>query len=309
MRCPICESLAIVVKFSEMFDDRFGCPDEVEINRCTDCGHHFITQIRPDSALGSLYEKYYGRASSPQTKRHSRLGALLKAPPEYGMRVIGRGKGRLLLDVGCGGGEFLSLASALGFNVIGIDVDPGAVESARRSGFDVRVGDPTNNNLADQTFDVITLNQVIEHVEDPIATLSAVRGLLREEGLVFLATPNGDSRGVRNYGRRWIHWHVPFHQHIFSYRSLELAARKAGLCLNHHRSYSPRGWTRLQGQHCHEPFELGVERWPWRGTPTIKRPRGTDTLDRFTAYVHAVRTRRIDSQGAGDCILATFTTI
>ena len=289
-----------------MFDDRFGCPDEADIRRCTNCGHRFIDPLRPDSELKVLYETYYGRSGPihPLTYSRTRAMVLREALPDK--HFLGQAKGRSLLDIGCGSGEFLARATTLGFQATGIDVDSHAVEAARSHGFSAHCGTADSDALRDESFDVITLNQVIEHVEDPIATLVSLREHLESAGTLFIATPNGDSASLRRTGRTWINWHVPYHQHIFSQDSLRLIAAAAGLTPVRMSTRTPVIWTLLQQQHTHEPMTLGVERWPWRGPTTTPRPRGSDTVDRVASVARSCVRLVDDLRGAGDCIMATF---
>jgi len=289
-----------------LFDDRYGCPDVVDVLRCNQCEHHFIDPLRPDRELGDLYRSHYGRdQQSPTTiprlrKARFRRGTL--PTPQ----ILGAADGRRLLDVGCGTGEFLRLAQADGFRTTGIDVDPEAVAVARRSGVNAFVGSVFDNPLKRARFDVITLNQVIEHVQDPVETLASLRGSLTREGIIFLATPNGHSASLRRMGANWIHWHVPYHQHIFTPESLRIAARSAGLELLTQKSRTPLVWLRLQQQHLREPILNGTERWPWRGQPSVRRPRGSDTRDRIVAVARLSVSLIDDLKGNGDCIMTTL---
>ena len=289
-----------------MFDDRFGCPDEVDIRRCTNCGHRSIDPLRPDSELKVLYETYYGRSGPIHQLTYSRTRAMVLREALPGRHFLRQAKGRSLLDIGCGSGEFLARATALGFQVTGIDVDSHAVEAARSHGFSAHCGTAASDALRDASFDVITLNQVIEHVEDPLSTLVSLRDRLESAGILFIATPNGDSASLRRTGRNWSNWHVPYHQHIFSQNSLRLVAAAAGLTPVRVSTRTPMIWTLLQQQHTYEPITLGEERWPWRGPTTTARPRGSDTVDRVASVAHSCIRLIDDLRGAGDCIMATF---
>jgi SAM-dependent methyltransferase len=111
---------------------------------------------------------------------------------------VGAGAGRALLDIGCGTGAFLDRARSRGFVPAGFDFDRDDVRIARsRYGLDeVRESDieAFATAAAGRQWDVVTLFEVIEHVEDPRALLGAVRRLTRPGGLVALSTPNRDRR-------------------------------------------------------------------------------------------------------------------
>jgi len=306
MSCPACLSSAVATTVPKMVDDRFGCPDVVDIIRCRDCHHHFVDPLRPDNELGALYEAYYGRIVPTNTHRYSRLRATLLRETLPGQDFLGAAVGKSLLDVGCGSGDFLIQARALGFEATGIDVDPTAIDAARALGFVAHRGAANIDTLQGARFDVITLNQVIEHVEDPRGTLASLREKLSDSGILFVATPNGRSASLQRTGRNWINWHVPYHQHIFSPESLRISADASGLRLIRMSTRTPVIWSLLQQQHTLEPITPGLERWPWRGQPTVRRPRGSDTKDRVVAIARAGMSWFDDLRGNGDCIMATF---
>jgi SAM-dependent methyltransferase len=103
------------------------------------------------------------------------------------------GKGGRLLDVGCGLGYFLkAVRRHAGWEGFGIDPSPPAVDFARRrlALTNVRLGRGEDWPVEEGGFDVVTLWDVIEHVADPRPLLGRLRDLLREDGFLFLHTPN-----------------------------------------------------------------------------------------------------------------------
>jgi 2-polyprenyl-3-methyl-5-hydroxy-6-metoxy-1,4-benzoquinol methylase len=97
-----------------------------------------------------------------------------------------------LLDVGCGTGHFLGLASRVeGWEVTGVELsDYAAEEAAKRVGCPVHVGTLDAVAFPPETFDVITLWYVLEHVSHPKALLAEVNRVLRPDGVVLIAVPN-----------------------------------------------------------------------------------------------------------------------
>jgi SAM-dependent methyltransferase len=101
-----------------------------------------------------------------------------------------------LLDVGCGAGEFLEVANALGYDATGIDVSEQAVSICRAKGINSHVGDLPSAGLPGK-FDVITMWDVVEHVRDPCALLAKAAELLSDRGLLFAKVPAFGSLSVR----------------------------------------------------------------------------------------------------------------
>jgi len=131
------------------------------------------------------------------------------------------------LDVGCGDGSFLRVATRCGWCAIGLDPDVNAVASCRSNALAVLHGGIELFDAMENRFDVITLNHVIEHVPDPVELLRSCYRLLKPGGQLWLQTPNIDSLGIRRYGRHWRGLEPPRHLVLFNPASLRLALHHA----------------------------------------------------------------------------------
>ncbi len=141
--------------------------------------------------------------------------------------------GGRVLDIGCGDGHVLDQLRRHGgasLRLEGVEFSPVAVAAAERAGFVIHRGRIEEVALPAGSFDLVIMNQLIEHVSDPIAVLHKVAGVLRPGGVVFVETPNLDSADARLFRRRyWGGYHLPRHFHLFDRRSLPALARRAGL--------------------------------------------------------------------------------
>ena len=152
-------------------------------------------------------------------------------------------------------------------------------------------------------FDIVTLDQVIEHAVDPVGMLRGVARVLKPGGAAILSTPNPDGWGAKRYGRRWINWHVPYHLHQFNARSMGEAARRAGFEVVRRLTRTHSEWLFYQWLH------LGAD--PSPGTPhAFWSPKGERTaaferaharaLSRRRLRLHQAVTRWFDALGRGD---------
>jgi 2-polyprenyl-3-methyl-5-hydroxy-6-metoxy-1,4-benzoquinol methylase len=137
------------------------------------------------------------------------------------------GPGRRLLDVGCHVGVFLEIAQERGWEAWGVEPSCWAAREARSRGLRVIEGTLDQAHLADESFDVITMWDVIEHLTDPLSYLRESHRLLKKGGLICIHTMNVESPLARLMGHRWP-WLMEMHLYYFSRRTLGEMLRKAG---------------------------------------------------------------------------------
>lgn len=141
------------------------------------------------------------------------------------------GKGKSLLDVGCGTGDFLQVASNAGWEISGIEPNEQARDIANKK---------TNNSVFDteqlskfpsKSFDVITLWHVLEHLPELDQHLSIFKNLLKPEGALIIAVPNYKSYDAGIYKEFWAAYDAPRHLWHFSQTSLKKLGAKVNMNL------------------------------------------------------------------------------
>lgn len=155
--------------------------------QCGDCtyeGSSLQPRIQAQAAGGDLDE--VTRESSLETLRKEnfrRLRALLERVETPAGRRLS------LLDVGCAHGWFIEECQRQ-FDVIGIEPDLAVAKAAQRRGLPVRAGYFPDEVEADERFDVISFNDVLEHIPDLAQTLQACHRHLRQTGLLVVNAPS-----------------------------------------------------------------------------------------------------------------------
>jgi len=147
------------------------------------------------------------------------------------------------LDVGCGAGALLRAASSLGWEAVGTEVSPSAVEAIRATGLEVHLGRLDDVGLEPGGFDVVSLVEVVEHLADPEQTLRDAARLVRPGGTLYLTTPHGRGLSARLLGTGWSVVAPPEHLQLFSVAGLRALLRRCGL---------PRARVRTHALNPHE---------------------------------------------------------
>lgn len=264
--CPICASAKRLLLYDNLQDQVFLCaPGTWTLYQCGGCSSAYLDPRPTRETIWLAYRSYFTHTIEKhhyesygwlkQLKVGLRNGYLnakfgyryrpvyrwgyiimhLLPPPlrlewDYHARHLAppaAGRNRLL-DVGCGNGDFHARAAKAGWSVTGVDFDPEAVRVSQSRGLEVIHGDIGDTDLAKESFDIIMLSHVIEHVHDPLAVLRHCYQLLRPGGLIWIATPNLKAMTHRIYRESWRGLEPPRHLSLFTANSLKFAVTKVG---------------------------------------------------------------------------------
>jgi SAM-dependent methyltransferase len=131
-----------------------------------------------------------------------------------------------LIDFGCGHGEFLAMCDLYGFEAYGIDRSCAQRENGRFATVFPQIGDLKNAGVS--PCHVITLFQVLEHLDDPRSVLEALREYLVTGGILVLETP--DCSGVKSIATRddYLKIHPLEHINAFTPATLRRFAERRG---------------------------------------------------------------------------------
>lgn len=122
-----------------------------------------------------------------------------------------------ILDFGCGAGIYVDFLRQNGFSDV--------------RGYDPFIPEFSDQRAIERTFDVVVSHDVIEHVDDPIAFLDAMVGLVAPGGLLVIGTPNASELPLNFAGVASPELSQPYHRHIFSDQALIDLARRRGFAV------------------------------------------------------------------------------
>lgn len=137
-----------------------------------------------------------------------------------------------VLEVGCGIGHNLAAFRRFGCDVVGVEPSSAAVRFAReRFGLDVREAYLEDADLDGSSFDLVVIDNVLEHLPDPVGTLQLIADLLVKGGRIFVDVPNLNAWEGRLLGNRWGIFEEG-HLNFFTPESLERTIIEAGFRLS-----------------------------------------------------------------------------
>ena len=260
--CPICGNESSVLH-GEMRDDRHGYPATFQIRRCRRCRHTFVPATFEPEQLQQLYTDYYPRGKFS-------VDELVVPGVAKGIRSWFQGERSSafhwvpsevrVLDIGCGFGETLLYHERRGCEAWGVEADENIRRVAEKFDLNVHVGLFDANKFEPESFDYVTLDQVIEHVVNPHEVMTGIARVLKRDGTAIVGTPNSSGWGARLFRRKWINWHVPYHLQQFSKRSMAILAREAGLEIYRTKTITNSEWLYYQWLH--------LATYPPVGTPS-----------------------------------------
>src|SRR5262245_10663532 len=213
--CPLCGGRPrdLVLEAADPHPENEGL--WFAVVRCRGCGLLF-TSPRPDEAsIGQFYPASYRphqRRVGPRAPRKWYPLAAIRGRPCVERRALPMAGGGRLLDFGCGGGAFLERMARQGWQVVGLDSSPLAVERVRAElGLTAFVGTLPHAELEPAGFDVVTMWHTLEHVHRPVEVLAEARRLLAPRGRLFVAVPNIGGWPYRWFGGDWFGLDLPRH--------------------------------------------------------------------------------------------------
>ena len=233
--CPVCDSTNINPLLT--VKDHSVSKKDFVIWQCSNCELRF-TQDAPDKdSIAPFYqsEDYISHTNTSKGVINQLYQKVRKHTLNQKANLIIRNtkpKGKLL-DLGAGIGAFLNTMKQKGWEVKGIEPDPGARQQAKNI-FDLDLEDTSAlNSFHNQSFDAITLWHVLEHVHDLHDYIEKLKRLLTPDGKIFIAVPN--YRAVENsiYKLFWAAYDVPRHLYHFTPSSMEMLMKKHHLQIIH----------------------------------------------------------------------------
>lgn len=189
-QCPIClhhESI-----FRCKVNLIYG--SEYDLVECAECGVLRFSPLPTEAELNEFYS-----ASYFDFEKHKSEGKGMAFARKY----LSRRRTGKFLDVGCATGFFINgIRQNSDWEVFGVDFSAEAVGFAKNElGLNAVSGELAEINFPGAHFDFVHMNNVLEHVRNPLQTLKECRRIVKPDGKMFLSVPNGvtDSLDLINF--------------------------------------------------------------------------------------------------------------
>lgn len=234
----------------------YEIPGEFKLRRCQYCGLIYLSPRPTEKTIGEFYPVEYSSYRPPidherffllRWIRRRKLIKRRQLIEKYSDRKHGR-----ILDVGCATGLFLNEMSQAGWESFGVEPITVAAKLAREW-FDLNVQEVLlrDSTFSQETFDVVTFWDVLEHTFSPVDELQYSANLLRPGGILAVNIPNWDSVERKLFKQHWQGLDSPRHLFVFTRDSLEEMLTQTGFYI--------LGWI------CFMPgyfsFTLSLNRW------------------------------------------------
>ena len=138
------------------------------------------------------------------------------------------------MDLGCGRGVLLKAFQSLGHEVIGVE----RKDSPCLGMPNVICSELDDIKLEAESFDIIVIWHVLEHLKEPAKTLADVSRLLKPKGSLFISVPNFGSNQATFFKKHWFHLDLPRHLYHFNTRSLVNIFKQENLVISYKNTTS-----------------------------------------------------------------------
>jgi 2-polyprenyl-3-methyl-5-hydroxy-6-metoxy-1,4-benzoquinol methylase len=231
------DDLACLLCHGEKTSVKHSAPP-YRIVECDACGLVYTLPRLDPVAIEAMYQDDYWESSSAKDFGYSDYLAdaeLYKRTFRMRSAVVTRRKQppARILDVGCAAGFALEVFLGKGYDVHGIELSSRMAQEATRRVGEGRIHHGTLEAGIHEpgSFDVLTMWDVIEHVEDPVALLRTARAYLKPDGILVLETQNVASLFARLLGIRWQHY--KFQEHLYHFNPVTIVEllRQSGFAI------------------------------------------------------------------------------
>lgn len=222
-KCPWCnsENNSQFLKLK----DYFLTQEEFEILECDNCKLLFTSPCPTPEIIGKYYKSEDYLSHNEEKKGivpmiYNRVKKI-NIKNKFNIAIVNQQPTINILDIGCGVGDFLHYAKTKGCKVTGIEPNEEARKIAERKLNSQILSPDELANIPNNSYDIITMWHVLEHVADLKTEIFHLQRLLKRNGTLIIAVPNYKSYDATFYKDKWAAYDVPRHLNHFSQTSIK----------------------------------------------------------------------------------------
>ncbi len=220
--CPICNSTSIEPSIKS-HDNHYGVGGEYQHYKCKNCLALFLNPMPTEKFLSGAYPtEYYAyqelKADSPGKALLRKILLLENKTKDPVFERPG-----VMLDIGCGSGDFLVKMSKSGWETFGVEPsETAALIASKYPGLIIHNGTLISAHYPERKFDYVRTNHSLEHIPNPHDNLKEIARIIKPGGKLFIGVPNTESYAFNMYRENW--WCLGAPQHTINYNEPSLKA-------------------------------------------------------------------------------------
>lgn len=229
--CPVCKSS----NYKHFANNGF-----LDYTKCQDCSLVFMNPTLDESSVNEgfkgddkLLMSYFNIMK--KYKKFDLVSSIKPNPNEdnklkdiYSFKQNGK-----LLDIGCSVGDFLHKAKYF-YDVEGVEINPDTSVYSKEF-FKIHTDYLDNLNLKKE-YDVVSMHQILYGVPDTVSLLKDIHKILKDDGILYINTPNSDSCAMKLFNGKSNHLYGYTTQNIFDLYSLEKLGELSGFKVAFYRT-------------------------------------------------------------------------
>jgi SAM-dependent methyltransferase len=216
------------------FDRLHGIGGRFNVRACAVCG---LMRTDPRPTERTIHAYYTADYAPHDAGTAARIARSARGQPKWKKalrQIVPRepllpdGPPGNFFEIGCGAGSVLEVMRSRGWRTFGVETSRHAVEAARRLGHNVHHGSVSSAPEPDEPYDALAAIMVLEHLHDPVGSLSTMRRWSHPGTQLVITVPNAGSYERRFFGDAWFALQLPTHLWHFTPGTIERILAAAG---------------------------------------------------------------------------------
>jgi SAM-dependent methyltransferase len=244
--CPVCGSSRSRVKYEpwvneldpqRLYGAASGIPGTQYLVECIDCKMIFES---PRYDAKTIVKGYMASQEGDHDSQYPmRVYSFYRTLKKHAKHLPA--PGAKVLDIGTAGGAFLDAAKQYGYDAYGMEPSADLVARGKARGLQIEQGTIESHTFVPESFDLVCLWDVIEHLPDPKSSLVEIRNLLKPNGILLINYPDIGTWQAKLAGKRFW-WILSVHLHHFTRASIRNICSRTGFEAFHFQRY----WQTLE---------------------------------------------------------------